>query len=130
MDKVWVQSMFIEKQYWHVDTLFLYGKYAEAIELSEKCLKVNSDRLENAAFRLNALIINFRLHATRYIIFQTEHRASEAEQELANTQTAARMALEFDFSKSESFGFGKFIQLPESVLSILRQARLEDTQEN
>jgi serine/threonine protein kinase len=130
MDKVWVQSMFIEQQYWHVDTFFSHGKYAEAIELSEKCLKVNSDRLENAAFRLNALIINFRLHATRHLIFQAENRSAEAEQELANTQTAARMAMEFDYSKSECLAFGELMHLPESLLSILREVNRENNPEN
>ena len=122
MDKLWVQSMFIEKQFWHVDTLFKYGKFDQAIELSEKCLKVNSDRLENAAFRLNALIFNFRLHATRYLIFLAENRTSQAASELANTQSAARMALEFDYSRAECMKVGEFNNLPESVLSILREA--------
>lgn len=130
MDKVWVQSMFIEKQFWHVDTLFLYGKYDKAIELSQKCLKVNSDRLENAAFRLNALIINFRLHATRYLIFLAEKRTSEADVELASTLSAARMALEFDFSRAECLKAGEFMKLPESVLSILREAGASLIQEN
>jgi tetratricopeptide (TPR) repeat protein len=122
-DQVWVQSLYMEKQVGNVETHYLNGRYSEALKLSEKCLEVNRGRIENSAFRLAALTINYRMHATRYRIFLALNQPEEMQRELDELQLAAKMALEFDQCRAECLQVGESFQLPESVLSILRMLK-------
>ncbi len=120
-DQVWVQSLFLEKQVGNVEIHYANGKYAEALKYSTKCLEVIGARIENAAYRLAGLTIKYRMHATRYRIFQELNQTAEMQQELDELQIAAKMALEFEQCRAECLKVGESFQLPESVLSILRK---------
>ncbi|MDX1927197.1 MAG: serine/threonine-protein kinase [Pirellulaceae bacterium] len=117
-DKLWVRTLFLENEVWHAVILCKYEKYDAALALSDRCLTIADELIDDSHFRVLMISYCFQLRTVRYMSFKALGNVTGAEEELVKLQQVAKSALEYESTRDACHTHCTNSELPESVTSI------------